>query len=156
MVTTPETKTGKELLIGYMKGASAHAVGYYTGEDCTECGQAIRDETCGTHDYECEASLDNLSYVPECEELEDCEPCTEGPTRFDPLDVEFTVSSRGDLLGLSLLVTFGGPNISLEVRGSYATLKGAWGFDTHRVEMAGDNWGDLLDHYEELYKSISS
>ena len=92
------------------------------------------------------------SEYEECEGREVCQPCDGGPFRFDPLDIEYTVSSRGDVLGISLLLGFGGPNISLDIRGRHGLLKGSWGFSTDRLELAED-FSDVLNYYAEMFEA---
>lgn len=45
----------------------------------------------------------------------------------DVLDIEYTISSRGDYLGARIAVALGGPNIYIDTREGY--VKGYWGTD---------------------------
>lgn len=67
------------------------------------------------------------------------------------LDIEYTISGKGDYLGASVLVCFGGPNIWIDTR--HQQVKGAWGFDSVSVPYFEDGMG-LDDACEELFSCL--
>ena len=64
------------------------------------------------------------------------------------LDIEYVVSRKGEYLGASILVAFGGPNIWINTR--WKTVNGAWGSDQAEVSYYEDAIG-LDDACEELW-----
>lgn len=66
------------------------------------------------------------------------------------LDTEYTISRRGDFLGATVCVAFGGPGIWVDTRRN--VVKGAWGGDM--IERSySDNIG-LGDACEELFNIL--
>ena len=89
----------------------------------------------------CEGEID------QAEESCECVQC--GPSTFDPLEVEYIVDSKGNVTGVSLLVTVGGPNVWMHARlGYYAHVDGAAGrhTDSMNTTFKGD---EIVDHYAE-------
>ena len=62
------------------------------------------------------------------------------------LDVEYTVTGSGQVLGASYLMAFGGPTVRIDTRHSAVT--GTWGHDTYSVSY-DDNIG--LKSLEESF-----
>jgi hypothetical protein len=69
--------------------------------------------------------------------------------REDPLDIEYKVSSRGDITGVELAITLGGPGIYVELpRGM---VKGYWAGDEVSIDIRnprGTDW--MFDFYAEM------
>lgn len=70
----------------------------------------------------------------------------------DALDVEYTISSRGDLLGVRLYVTLGGPNIYIDTRAG--EVVGHWGADTARAWVPSEICDEINEIFEEIYRSF--
>jgi hypothetical protein len=69
--------------------------------------------------------------------------------REDPLDIEYKVSSRGDITGVELAITLGGPGIYVELpRG---IVRGYWAGDEVNLDIRnprGTDW--MFDFYAEM------
>jgi len=67
----------------------------------------------------------------------------------DPLDIEYKVSSRGDITGVELAITLGGPGIYVELpRG---IVRGYWAGDEVSLDIRnprGTDW--MFDFYKEM------
>jgi hypothetical protein len=63
----------------------------------------------------------------------------------DVLDIEYTISSRGDFLGARIYVTLGGPTVWIDTREGY--VKGAWGADRE------ESWipCEIVDEINEIF-----
>jgi len=68
----------------------------------------------------------------------------------EQLAIEYTVDARGEFLGATILVTTGGPGISIDTRRD--TVTGSWGTDTVSMHYA-DNLG-LHEAAEELFSAM--
>ena len=89
----------------------------------------------------------------EIEELEIEEwdgPCA-GHYLDDALDIEYTVSGRGDYLGSRVCVAFGGPNIYIDTRNR--KVQGYWGGDYVERSYSRDALG-LDDYLEETFDCL--
>ena len=67
----------------------------------------------------------------------------------DPLDYEFTISSRGDFLGVKVWVTLGGPNVWIDTREE--CVKGAWGSDREESYLQPEICQEIDSIFEEYY-----
>jgi len=94
-----------------------------------------------------ESIADSLTY-PDEERLNDDEPYTARDYVFDALDIEYYIGSDGEYRGARLLVTFGGPNIWVDVKTNY--VEGYWGMDSYSCPF-DDNMG-LDDACRELWE----
>jgi hypothetical protein len=69
--------------------------------------------------------------------------------REDPLDIEYKIAYRGDIIGVTLTITTGGPGIYVELpRG---IVRGYWAGDEVRLDIRnprGTDW--MFDFYAEL------
>jgi len=67
----------------------------------------------------------------------------------DPLDIEYKVNARGDITGVELAITLGGPGIYVELpRG---IVRGYWAGDEVRLDIRnprGTDW--MFDFYAEM------
>lgn len=80
------------------------------------------------------------------------EPCDLYDYFSDVLDVEYTVSSRGDYLGASLWVTLGGPNIWIDTRRQ--NIMGAWGSDRAEFWLPSEVCSAIDEIFEESYNLL--
>jgi hypothetical protein len=78
---------------------------------------------------------------------DDGEPMSAFDYLSDVLDIEYTVSGRGDYLGARVLVAFGGPNIWINTRTN--TVEGYWWGD--KATASFDDGMDLNSALEELW-----
>ena len=64
----------------------------------------------------------------------------------DPLDFEYTISSRGEYLGVRVYVTLGGPNVWIDTR--RGEIGGAWGTDR------ADRWlpSEIADQIDDIFR----
>ena len=70
----------------------------------------------------------------------------------DALDVEYTVSSRGDFLGARVYVTLGGPNVWVDTREGY--VKGAWGSNREEAWIPSEVCEEINSIFEEWYSCL--
>ena len=70
----------------------------------------------------------------------------------DALDIEYTISSRGDFLGARIYVTLGGPNIYVDTRGG--EVVGHWGSDEARAWIPSEICDEINYIFEELYQCL--
>ena len=78
------------------------------------------------------------------------EPCA-SHYLSDALDVEYTVSGRGDYLGSRVCVALGGPNIYIDTRNQ--KIQGYWGGD--HIERSYSRDALALDDYlEEMFNCL--
>lgn len=70
----------------------------------------------------------------------------------DVLDIEYTISSRGDYLGARIAVALGGPNIYIDTREGY--VKGYWGTDRAEAWIASEVCDEINDIMEEYYSIV--
>lgn len=64
------------------------------------------------------------------------------------LDIEYRLSSSGDLKSVELTLGFGGPNIYLDT--GTARITGHWGGDTYEEWVDRDQCNQITEFYEEL------
>ena len=83
------------------------------------------------------------------EREENGEPCNMYDYFNDVLDVEYTISSRGDYLGAHIWITLGGPNIWIDTR--YNKIKGRWGTDSVDVWLPSEISNEIDSIFEEFY-----
>jgi len=67
--------------------------------------------------------------VRQAERLEDIDSVDE----INILDVNYTVSQRGDVTGVELTLTVGGPDIRVDALSG--RVRGSWGGDTHTTHF---------------------
>ena len=70
----------------------------------------------------------------------------------DVLDIEYTISSRGDYLGARIAVALGGPNIYIDTREGY--VKGYWGTDKEEAWIPSEICEEINDIMEEYYEMV--
>lgn len=83
---------------------------------------------------------------------EDGEPCDMGEYFNDCLDVEYTISSRGEYLGASVWVTIGGPSIWIDTRDN--EIKGRWGSDAVDIRLPSEIANEIDNVFEEYYNCV--
>ena len=70
----------------------------------------------------------------------------------DVLDIEYTISSRGDYLGARIAVALGGPNIYIDTREGY--VKGYWGTDREEAWIPSEICEEINGIMEEYYDMV--
>ncbi len=70
----------------------------------------------------------------------------------DVLDIEYTISGRGDYLGARIAVALGGPNIYIDTREGY--IKGYWGTDRAECWIPSEICEDIDNIMEEYYNMV--
>lgn len=70
----------------------------------------------------------------------------------DVLDIEYTISSRGDYLGARIAVALGGPNIYIDTREGY--VKGYWGTDRAERWIPSEICEEIDGIMEEYYDMV--
>lgn len=70
----------------------------------------------------------------------------------DVLDIEYTISSRGDYLGARIAVALGGPNIYIDTREGY--VKGYWGTDRADAWIPSEICEEIDSIMEEYYDMV--
>ena len=70
----------------------------------------------------------------------------------DVLDIEYTISSRGDYLGARVAVALGGPNIYIDTREGY--VKGYWGTDRAERWIPSEICEEIDGIMEEYYDMV--
>ena len=68
----------------------------------------------------------------------------------DVLDCEYTISSRGDFLGVKVYVALGGPNVWIDTRRE--EIGGAWGTDREEVWLPSEIAKEIDDIFSEYYE----
>ena len=94
-------------------------------------------------------------YNEQCEQLDDLERI--GASNLyeyfdDYLDVEYTIDSRGDYLGVCIWIELGGPNIWIDTRDRAVKL--AWGSERAEWGISSDTAEAIDDIFEEQYKCL--
>ena len=84
------------------------------------------------------------------EREENGEPCGLYDYFADALDIEYTISSRGEYLGAKIYVTLGGPNVWIDTREGY--VKGAWGTDRE------ESWipSEICEEIDEIFREYAA
>lgn len=91
---------------------------------------------------QCQVVLQRLEHVP---------PDNEDYNALeDAMDINYTVNARGEYLGASILVAFGGANIWVDTR--YDRIDGYWGGE--HVWLGYNDAHDLHGQCEDLYECI--
>ena len=67
----------------------------------------------------------------------------------DSLDIEYTLDSRRNLLGVRLWMTLGGPNIYIDTRGG--EVVGHWGSDCARAWVPSEICEEITSYFEEIF-----
>lgn len=70
----------------------------------------------------------------------------------DALDIEYTISSRGDYLGARVWVCLGGPNVWIDTRNH--EIRGAWGSERAETWLPSEICDEIDSYMEEMYLSI--
>lgn len=70
----------------------------------------------------------------------------------DVLDIEYTISGRGDYLGARIAVALGGPNIYIDTREGY--VKGYWGTDRAERWIPSEICEEIDGIMEEYYDMV--
>lgn len=70
----------------------------------------------------------------------------------DVLDIEYTISGRGDYLGARIAVALGGPNIYIDTREGY--VKGYWGTDREEAWIPSEICEEIDGIMEEYYDMV--
>lgn len=69
----------------------------------------------------------------------------------DVLDVEYTLDSSFNLIGVELTLAYGGPNIFLNTR--YNRIEAYWGGEQSFVPVDSDVCNDVFEMYEDYLNS---
>lgn len=102
----------------------------------------------------CESIRKELNAIYEgttTERNEDGEPMSMYDYFQDALDCEYTISSRGDFLGVRVYVTLGGPNVWIDTRNN--EIAGAWGTDRESVWLPSEISEEINNIFEEYYEA---
>ena len=67
----------------------------------------------------------------------------------DSLDVEYTLNSSKELIGVKLWVTLGGPNIYIDTRNG--EVVGHWGSDCARAWVPSEICEEITSYFEEIF-----
>ena len=99
--------------------------------ECTKCAESIRNDLNKLFDGET---------VDECESLIDylCE---------NALDIEYTLDSNKQLIGVRIYVTLGGPTCWIDTRNGEVVC--AWGTDRAAAWLASEICDEINDFYAE-------
>ncbi len=65
------------------------------------------------------------------------------------LDIEYTLSSSKELIGVKLWVTLGGPNIYIDTRAG--EIVGHWGSDSARAWVPSEICEEITGYFEEIF-----
>lgn len=107
--------------------------------------ERIRDEITALYDLD-------LSDDERAEREENGDPCDLYDYFSDALDVEYTISSRGDFLGVRVYVTLGGPNIWIDTR--RGEVAGAWGTDRADIWLPSEICEEINVIFAEMYECV--
>ena len=66
---------------------------------------------------------------------------------YDALDVEYTYASTGELLGVRVYVTLGGPNVWVDTRAG--EISGAWGTDRAAAWLPSEIASEIVDMFAD-------
>lgn len=84
------------------------------------------------------------------EKNEDGEPMSMYDYFSDPLDYEYTISSRGDFLGVCVYVALGGPTVWIDTR--RGEICGTWGADKAEAWLPSEIAEEIDQIFEEYYE----
>lgn len=70
----------------------------------------------------------------------------------DALDIEYTISGRGDFLGARIAVALGGPNIYVDTR--RGEVEGYWGSDHESAWIPSEICDEIDSIFEDLYHCL--
>ena len=99
--------------------------------ECREYAEMIRNDINRLYDGET---------VDECESLLDYV--------VDALDVEYTLNSQRELIGVRVYVTLGGPNCWIDTRAGEVVC--AWGSDKESVWLASEVCDEINSYFEDF------
>lgn len=66
----------------------------------------------------------------------------------DVLDIEYTLSSTKQLIGVKLWITLGGPNIYIDTRAG--EIVGHWGADSARAWVPSEICDEIMNYFEDI------
>lgn len=106
--------------------------------------------TCDSIRRELEA-LYNADFTDEERERreEDGEPCDLWDYFSDPLDFEYTISSRREYVAVRVYMCLGGPNVYIDTNSG--EVVGHWGVDTARTWLPHEICEEIDEIFSELY-----
>lgn len=87
------------------------------------------------------------------EQNDDGEPATMYDWSNDALDYEFTISSTGDVLGVRVYVTLGGPNVWVDTRNG--VVGGAWGTDRAEAGLPDAVTEEINGIFADIYSTMA-
>ena len=99
--------------------------------ECREYAEMIRNDVNSLYEGE---------PVDECESLWDY--------IADALDVEYTLNSQRELIGVRVYVTLGGPNCWIDTRGGEVVC--AWGSDKESAWLASEVCEEINSYFEDF------
>lgn len=77
----------------------------------------------------------------------------DGMDPLDPLDIKATVTARGDITEMALVVATGGPHIEVNLYND--TVVGYWAGDEHTAHYRNEEVSDyLFDYYWQFFDDI--
>lgn len=140
--------------------------------ECTRIAKSVADElevlACMTEFASREDVEDRVEELEDLEELndEEQEELAELKKRLEQgdsfslydyvvreaLDVEYTISSNGDMLGVRIYVTIGGPTVYIDTRDR--VVRAHWGFDRDECYISYSTAEAIDDLYEILYEGL--
>ena len=92
------------------------------------------------------------SFIGELKEIEDAGASNLNEYFEDCLDIEYTIDSRGDYLGVCVWICIGGPGIWVDTR--ERAVKLAWGSDRAEAYITSDVVDAIDGIFEEYYNCI--
>ena len=126
------------------------------------------DEDIDVYDLEGKALLDVMAdkgvspeatdieeYNDLCEQLEELESIGASDIYEyfeDCLDVEYTIDSRGNYLGVCVWITLGGPSVWVDTRDRVVKL--AWGSERAEWGISSDVANQIDEMFEEMYQCL--
>ena len=72
----------------------------------------------------------------------------------DALDVEYTMDSNGEYIGVRVFVTLGGPNVWVDTR--YGEVGGAWGCDRASAWLPSEVCEEIDSIFSEYFACLRS
>lgn len=102
----------------------------------------------------CDSIREELNAIHEGttkEQNEDGDQMTMWDYFSDVLDYEYTISSKGEYLGVRAYVTLGGPNVWIDTR--RGEIAGAWGTNRAESKLTPEIADEINDIFREYYES---
>lgn len=93
--------------------------------------------------------LENIHNGTTTETNDDGEKVTMWDYFTDVLDYEYTVSSRGNMLGVTVYITLGGPNVWIDTRRQ--EIAGAWGADRAEIWLPDEIRNEIESIFQEMF-----